>query len=38
MDLQKDRDLNFSEEMDGSDIVTGYAAAFQLMRTVKMIP
>jgi hypothetical protein len=38
IDLQRARDLDFSKEMDGGDVVTGYAAAFQLMRTVEMIP
>jgi hypothetical protein len=38
MELQKARDLGFAGEMDGSDVVAGYASAFELMRAAKMIP
>lgn len=37
MDLQKARDLGFSGEMDRTDVVKGYAAGFERMRSAKMI-
>lgn len=38
MDLQRAKEVGFVEEIESSDIVGGYALAFERMREAKMIP